>query len=165
MKSLTFYTNMRQKTAISECHCKAFKRCFEFQHEARKIVPFKDKGRSTYIYINRSSAHLAKYRVDGCLMTDGVKCDYLLLNCEKKQAYFIELKGSDVIHAIEQIDRSIDQLKSELPGFACFARIVVTRVNTTNLEKNSKFLKLEKKVRSLNGNINKEKSGKFEETV
>ena len=151
---------------IPECNCKAFERNFEFQHDERNIVPFKDKGHSTeYRYINQSSDHLAKYIVDGGLITDnGAKCDYLLLNCEKKQSYFIELKGSDIIRALEQIDRSIDLLKNDLSDFSFFARIVVTRINTTNLEKNSKFLRLEKKVKSLKGNLKKQ-SRLLEETV
>jgi len=150
---------------MPECNCKAFNSNFEFQHEDRKIVSFKDRGHSTeFRYSNLSSNHLAKYRVDGGLITDnGAKCDYLLLNCEKKQSYFIELKGSDIIRAIEQIDRSIDLLKNSLPDFAFFARIVVTRVNTTNL-KNSKLLKLDKKVNFLKGNLKKH-SGLLEETV
>jgi hypothetical protein len=149
---------------MPECNCKAFDSHFEFQHENRKIVPFKDNDHSTeYRYINQISNHLAKYRVDGGLISDGKKCDFLLLNCEKKQSFFIELKGSDINHAIDQIDRSIEALKNHLPNFAFFARIVVTRVNTIDL-KNTKFLRLEKKVKSLKGDLMK-RSGLLEETV
>jgi len=128
-------------------------------------VSFKDKGHSTeYRYNNQSSNHLAKYRVDGGLISDdGAKCDFLLLNCEQKLSYFIELKGSDIIRAIEQIDRSIDKLKTDLPNFAFFARIVLSRVNTIDL-KNTKFLKLEKKLNSLNGNL-KKKTRLLEELI
>ena len=104
-----------------------------------------------------SRTPLAQYRVDGGLIIDeSVKCDFLLLNCEKKQAYFIELKGTNLIHAIKQIDRSIDQLKNSLQGFALFARIVVTRVNTTKLDRTAEYLRLKKKVESLNGNFKKQ---------
>jgi len=142
---------------MSECNCKAFNKNFEFQHDNRNIVPFKDKGHSTeYRYKNQSSNHLAKYRVDGGLISDdGAKCVFLLLNCEQKQSYFIELKGSDIIRAIEQIDRSIDLLKCNLSDFAFFARIVLTRVNTADL-RHTKFLKLEKKVKSLKGDLKKQ---------
>ena len=145
-----------KQTTISECNCKAFNSNFEFQHDNRNIVPFKDKGHSTeYRYKNQSSNHLAKYRVDGGLISDdGAKCDFLLLVCEQKQSYFIELKGSDMIRAIEQIDRSIDKLKTDLSNFAFFARIVLSRINTTDL-KSTKFLKLEKKVKSLKGDLKK----------
>ncbi len=46
--------------------------------------------------------------VDGCQITNGVRCDKLLI-CEDNE-YFIELKGSDVKHAIEQLKASINQL-------------------------------------------------------
>jgi len=140
---------------MPKCNCKAFNNHSEFQHEVIKIVPFRDKGHSTeYRYTNRSSDHLSKYRVDGGLIADDdKKCDFLLLNCEKKQSYFIELKGSDISTAIEQIDRSIDLLKNHLPDFTFFARIVVTRVNTPQLEISNKFLRIKKKVESLNGNL------------
>ena len=150
---------------MPECNCKSFDICFEFQHDNRNIVSFKDKGHSTeYRYINQTANNLAKYRVDGGLISDNdVKCDFLLLNCEQKQSYFIELKGSDIIRAIEQIDRSIEILKNELLDFAFFARIVLSRVNTTDL-KHIKLLKLEKKVKLLKGNLKKQ-SRLLEETV
>ena len=91
------------------------------------------------------------------------KCDFLLLNCEQKQSYFIELKGSDLIRAIEQIDKSIDKLKNELLGFSFFARIVVSRINTIDL-KSTKLLSLEKKVKLLKGNL-KKSSRLLEETI
>ena len=147
------------------CNCKTFCNHFEFQHEDRKIVSIKDKGHpAEYRYINQSANHLAKYRVDGGLISDNeAKCDFLLLNCEQKQSYFIELKGSDLIRAIEQIDRSIDKLKSYLPGFAFFARIVLTRVNTTDL-KSAKFLSLEKKLKTLKGDLKKQ-NGSMKEAI
>ena len=157
MKNLIFCTNMKQPKTIPECNCKSFSSNFEFQHDNRMIVSFKDKGHSTeYRCMNHSVNHLAKYRIDGGLIPDNnAKCDFLLLNCEQKQSYFIELKGSDIVRAIEQIDRSIDILKDELLDFAFFARIVLSRVNTIDL-KNIKLLKLEKKVKSLKGDLKKQ---------
>lgn len=141
---------------MPECNCKAFNSHFEFQHENRNIVTFKDKGISEYKYINQSSNHLAKYRVDGGLITDeGAKCDFLLLNCEQKQSYFIKLKGSDMIHAIEQIDQSIESIKNSLLDFAFFARIVLTRVPSIDV-KSTKLVKLEKKLKSLKGDLKKQ---------
>lgn len=156
---------MKQQKVMPECNCRAFRNHFEFQHDNRRIVTFKDRGHSTeYRYLNQSSNHLAKYRVDNGLIADTeAKCDFLLLNCEQKKSYFIELKGSDLIHAIDQIDRSIDELKSHLSDFAFYARIVVTRVNTIDL-KNTKFLKLDKKVKSLKGDLKKQ-TRLLEETI
>ncbi|GHV65581.1 hypothetical protein FACS1894199_06640 [Bacteroidia bacterium] len=147
---------MKQPKSVAKCNCKAFDKHAEFQHEEHKIVTFKDKGTSEYKYTNKSSNHLAKYIVDGKLIADkGAKCDFLLLNCEQKQSYFIELKGSDMIRAIEQIDRSIDLLKPNLADFAFFARIVLTKVATID-SKSTKLVKLEKKLKSLKGNLKKQ---------
>ncbi|MDR0835879.1 MAG: hypothetical protein LBN11_04780 [Tannerella sp.] len=147
---------MKQKT-MPTCKCKPFTHNFEFQHEQRAIVSFTDKGSTTkYVYDNRSNDNLSKYRIDGGLIADeNAKCDYLLLNCDKLKSFFIEIKGSDLIHAIEQIDRSIDILKNDIADFSIFARIVLTRVNTTDL-KNTKYLKLEKKVKALKGDLQKQ---------
>ncbi|MGD9978347.1 MAG: hypothetical protein AB7S54_10485, partial [Bacteroidales bacterium] len=73
-----------------------------------------------YIYENDSLDTLSKYRVDGCLINDDdSKCDYLLLNCTKEVSYFVELKGSDLIKAVEQIDRSIDILHKDFKRIFC----------------------------------------------
>lgn len=142
---------------MPHCKCKKFNTHFDFQHEQRSIVVCKDKGKNRYIYENQSNDFLSKYRIDGGLITNGAKCDFLLLNCNEEQhSYFIELKGSDIIHAIEQIDRSIDILKPQLGDSKIFARIVLTRVNTPELENHPKYLHLKKKVESLNGNLKKQ---------
>ncbi len=137
--------------------CKPFTTCFDFIREQRRTVTFTDAKSSTrFVYDNTSLNYLSRYRIDGCLIADaGVKCDYLLLNCDKEVAYFIELKGSDLIRAVEQIDRSIDVLARELGGFTVNARIVLTRTNTIDL-RNSKFLKLEKKIQMLGGKLQKQ---------
>ena len=149
---------------MPHCTCRISDTCFEFQHEQRSTVVCKDKGKTQYIYENQSNDFLSKYLIDGGLIANGVKCDFLLLNCDKQHAYFIELKGSDIIHAIEQIDHSIDTLKSQLAKDSkIFARIVLTRVNTNEL-KNPKYLRLEKKVKSLNGNL-KQQTRELKEVV
>jgi hypothetical protein len=137
--------------------CKPFDKCFDFENQNQAIVTCTDRGSSTtFIYYNNSLDALTKYRIDGCLISDnGAKCDYLLLNCKKKKSYFIELKGSDLLRAVEQIDRSIDILLEHLNEFSIEGRIVLTRVNTIDL-RNSKYLKLEKRIRNLNGELKKQ---------
>ena len=148
---------MKRLTKKTKCSCRAFEGHSEFQHEQMAVVSCTDIGSKTkYIYNNQSSDSLSKYKVDGGLIADdGAKCDYLLLNCEKKRSYFIELKGSDIIHAIEQIDRSIDLLKKELSDFSFFARIILTRVNTHDL-RDPRLEKLVRKVKALNGDLKKQ---------
>ena len=134
--------------------CKPYENCFEFAEQKNKIVTCTDaKSNTKFIYENDSLDELTKYRVDGCLINDdNSKCDYLLLNCTKEVSYFVELKGSDLIKAVEQIDRSIDILHKDFKEYSVEARIVLTRVNTTDL-KSTKLIRLENKLRKLNGNL------------
>lgn len=134
--------------------CSPYNTCFEFLKQKNKIVSFSDKKSGTrYVYENDAQDELTKYIVDNCLIVDdGLKCDFLLLNCDKRISYFIELKGSDLIKAVGQIDRSIDILYKDFEGFSVEARIVLTRVNTTDL-KNTKLIRLEGRLRKLNGKL------------
>ncbi len=137
--------------------CKPYENCFEFIEQKNKIVTCIDtKSRTKYVYENDSLDTLSKYRVDGCLINDDdSKCDFLLLNCTKEISYFIELKGSDLIKAVEQIDRSINVLHKDFKEYSVEARIVLTRVNTTDL-KSTKLIRLESKLKKLNGKLIKQ---------
>lgn len=137
--------------------CKPYENCFEFTGQENKIVTCTDAKSSTkYIYQNDSQDILSKYKVDGCLIDDeDSKCDFLLLNCTKGISYFVELKGSDLIKAVEQIDRSINVLHKDFKEYSVEARIVLTRVNTTDL-KSSKLIRLESRLKKLNGKLIKQ---------
>ena len=137
--------------------CKPYENCFEFTGQKNKIVTCTDAKSSTkYIYQNDSQDILSKYKVDGCLIDDeDSKCDFLLLNCTKGISYFVELKGSDLIKAVEQIERSINVLHKDFKEYSVEARIVLTRVNTTDL-KSSKLIRLESRLKKLNGKLIKQ---------
>lgn len=144
---------MSANKTINDCTCSCFDNHYDFRHEIRKIISVSDKKSSTtYRYINKSGNNTALYRVDGGLIVDDQKCDYLLLNCEKASAFFIEIKGSDVEKAIEQIIASINALRTSLKSRIINARIVPTRVNTTQLN-SSKYQRLKKLVSQYNGNL------------
>ncbi len=137
--------------------CKPYDACFEFTKQANRIVTCADvKSATKYIYENNSLDELSKYKVDKCLINDnGSKCDFLLFNCKKKISYFIELKGSDLIKAVEQIDRSIDMLHKDFNNYSVEARIVLTRINTTDLI-NIKLIRLQRKLKKLKGKLIKQ---------
>lgn len=137
--------------------CKPYENCFEFTEQKNKIVTCTDAKSSTkYVYQNDSLDILSKYKVDGCLIDDeDSKCDFLLLNCTKEISYFVELKGSDLIKAVEQIDRSINVLHKDFKEYSVEARIVLTRVNTTDL-KSTKLIRLESRLKKLNGKLIKQ---------
>jgi len=127
------------------------KKC-EIFSDNRKIINVEENKRK-YIAQNQSENNVCLAHIDSCLINDeGVKCDFLLLNWNKKKCYFIELKGADLIHAIEQIDRSIDLLLPNITDFDVNARIVLTKVYAPDLKSN-KFKRLELKLKKLNGDI------------
>lgn len=55
------------------------------------------------------------YQIDGKIISDGNKCDYLILakqdsiakSDEKWKSIFVELKGKDVIQALRQLDATL----------------------------------------------------------
>ena len=65
----------------------------------------------------RSTAKFAKN-------ADTARCDYLLLNDEAKRAYYIELKGSDLEKAIQQIEATVQMFQTSLSGYTTYRRII-----------------------------------------
>lgn len=67
---------------------------------------------------------------------DTKKCDYLLLNVtddvnlsDIPHSVFIELKGTDLVHAYQQILATIDEYEVDLSGSRFHARIIVSRLH------------------------------------
>jgi len=131
-----------------------YENCAEFVREKREKVIFKDKkSKIEYRYENDALDELSKYKVDDCLITgDCERCDFLLENYTKKYLYFIELKGSDLIKAVEQIACSLSLICKDFEGYIVHARIVLTRINITDL-KNTRLIKLQKKMNEFNGEL------------
>jgi hypothetical protein len=79
----------------------------------RKIV-LRDKqsrNQACMIFNNPERKPVRKVLIDDCVIRDGLRCDYLLVSDSAE--YFIELKGSDVKHAVSQIERSINVVSTD----------------------------------------------------
>ena len=46
-------------------------------------------------------------KVDGCASKTGQKCDDLLISQDEHEEHFVELKGVDIMHTIDQLDQTI----------------------------------------------------------
>jgi len=137
------------------------KECCEFC-DTRSNIPFKDRGnKQEYRIINNSFKLICKIRVDECLILSGNKCDYLAIECTKEKKstigslYFIELKGSDLKHALTQIETTINHtlvrpLFSNKPKV--YARIVLNKQRTPDI-KSSEKIKFERMIKKLGGNL------------
>lgn len=92
----------------------------------------KSKNTCRHIARNTDACNVAQFQLDGDIFQlDGnifqgheVRCDFLVLNQDKKNAYFIELKGSNIMHAKQQVESSVNLLRDDLTGYSCFFRII-----------------------------------------
>lgn len=68
--------------------------------ELRSIIRFHNSQRSLY----------KKVKVDGGALHEGAKCDNMLCSADEHEERYIELKGSDIPHAIVQLRTTILKL-------------------------------------------------------
>ncbi|MBN1191913.1 MAG: hypothetical protein JXA46_19330 [Dehalococcoidales bacterium] len=86
-------------------------------------------------------------------MIQQTACDYLVANSREKSAYFIELKGSDVYKAYEQIQQTIFHVKDKLRGFTVNVRVIPTKVAVPDIQNDSKTLLFRKLIKSFDGDL------------
>lgn len=124
------------------------------------------ENKRKYVLNNNSQQQICKIKIDNGFIQNPAenKCDYAFLICDNEHLVLVELKGSDFLHAIEQIISTIDLLSQEINENSVSARIILSKVNVPNLQNNPKFLKLKKMIKSKNGDI-KYKSRILEETI
>jgi hypothetical protein len=75
-----------------------------------KIIVFKDCGNNKceMRFLNPNERAVEKIRVDGCAITEGKKCDFMLKTDTDEN--YIEIKGKNVLYACEQIEETIKKL-------------------------------------------------------
>lgn len=74
-----------------------------------RILLEEKKTKITFLNVDRKEVH--KVRIDGGVITEGIRCDYLIIYPKSesdKVEHFVELKGTDIVHAFMQLDASID---------------------------------------------------------
>ena len=122
--------------------------------DGSRIISLSEK-KSNYKLHNDSGLCISRYHIDGglCDSMDHEKCDYGIFT-DLNELFLIELKGRNINHAIEQIDHTIDFLKlpTKFRGMKVKARIVATKAPTPDMM-STKRLSLEKKLKSLGGNL------------
>lgn len=89
-------------------------------------VKISENGKKA-IFLNPERKPVVKTRVDGCLCVNVTACDWLVRS-EDNETVLVELKGTDVDHAIKQIEETFQFLKtSERLGTKSGALIVCSR--------------------------------------
>lgn len=84
------------------------------------------ENKSTYVGNNPTGCKVKLYHIDGEIITEGLRCDYLLLEEEHLNAIFIELKGTQLEHAIRQLENTDKAIEGELRNYAKFYRVVLS---------------------------------------
>ena len=86
---------------------------------------------------NVDLSDVRQFSIDGYVITGGdeQRCDFLLLNDTKKTAYYIELKGSDIRKAIDQIKNTERLVRDSIKEYNPFYRIVY-KSGTHNVHSN-----------------------------
>lgn len=107
----------------------------------QKIIVSRDAGNpQQHIAVNESGCIVSQYKIDGDVIRDDERCDYLVWNEDKKNIYLIELKGSDLNHAVEQLENTEKILNNRffdyLKECTTYYRIVLNRVITHQLHSN-----------------------------
>lgn len=87
-----------------------------------------DGGDSRFVINNDNKvpADLQVFVVDGCVITSGERCDYLVLP-NKTAAVFVELKGGDVEKGLSQLRSSLNKLATSIKSRSRYAVLVPTR--------------------------------------
>lgn len=95
-----------------------------------RIVVCKDKrNRCKYHGKNEARNLVRKYRIDGDVIcgTECQRCDFLVLNDDRKRAFLIEFKAcGHVVDALPQFASTEKLLAKELQGYQHFYRIIYT---------------------------------------
>ncbi|MBK1990191.1 hypothetical protein A0J48_022140 [Sphaerospermopsis aphanizomenoides BCCUSP55] len=108
-----------------------------------KNILIEEKKSSKINFSNENLIEITKIQVDGCLDIQGVKCDWLLIINEPYVEIYIELKGSDVEHAFEQVENTIKIISKNYKKVTKYCYIVTTRcpLNSAQIQVKAKSFK------------------------
>ncbi|MCL2015104.1 MAG: hypothetical protein FWG68_02525 [Defluviitaleaceae bacterium] len=97
----------------------------------------KNSPKHTAFNVSKPPAYVTQYKIDGCVIKSGLRCDFLVMNEDKRTAYLIELKNSDLSHAAEQLINTKILLEDELEGYKLHFRAVLSKVVTAETRSTS----------------------------
>lgn len=118
--------------------------------ERQRIIVSRDAGRREHRALNEDTCRVTQYKIDGDIICDAsIRCDFLVMNEDRRDAYLIELKGSDIEHALDQLETTARHFQNELREYCVKYRLVCSRAKTQAIRGN-KYKKFCKKHNSIN---------------
>lgn len=84
-----------------------------------------EKGKQA-VFLNPAKHEFSVVRIDGCIIVNNTACDYLISR-ENLIGVLIELKGTDLPHALKQIELTLEYFKKKKVGWQKMAALIVCR--------------------------------------
>ena len=94
-----------------------------------KRIALRGKKTTTFYLLNPAERRVEQIEVDGCAITEGQRCDWLvrLDDAVSHEEIYVELKGSADYHAVDQLRATIKKLSADPAKFPKRCFIVFTR--------------------------------------
>lgn len=149
---------LKDTSAVS---CSGIAKCIKFC-DRRKNAVCEEKGK-VYMLENTDDPHkiLALHVDGGIVVVDkktppGLpKCDYLFIieTAEAPVAILIELKGTDVKHAVAQIDNTLNMFSDYFKTCSNVHGRIVFSGGTPNLQNTPDFMRLQRRLKQMSGTL------------
>ncbi len=145
-------------------HCAGFEDLPCTFCDERSVFVVKEQ-QTTFRLENTQNKRICQIQIDGCtthnIPADKPKCDYAFILCEHNTALFVELKGTDLIHAARQLYNSIVAFEQQTNKMCVNAYIICIRVDPNEfrfLNNDPTVKKLRDKLRKQGGELKQLKS-------
>jgi len=103
-----------------------FENCGQLRKD--KIISVAENNRK-FILKNPQTKPVYQVTVDGCLITEGKRCDYLFeIDKPIQKVFYVELKGKDVEKACEQLKTTINSCKNRHQNALKECHVVASRI-------------------------------------
>jgi hypothetical protein len=104
-----------------------------------KRIKLSGRRTSTFYLNNPVEREVERIEVDGCAVTSGPRCDWLIRTNDtfSREEIFVELKGSDISHAVIQIEAAIVKLSTDVARGSkrCFVALTRNPMAGTDVQK------------------------------
>jgi hypothetical protein len=107
-----------------------FPDCEEYKNDQEIVLK---ENQSKVTFLNPKSKKIRVIRIDGCVITSGLRCDYAIVPNSSIEIY-VELKGSDIRHAVEQLKSTISQVSENTQRKSKLCLIISTRCPVLSAE-------------------------------